>query len=459
VSSSTLSASERRGLALAAFAVLLTRLPWIRSGYGSDPDGYRVMSTARQLARTGQYTASRFPGYPAYEYLCALSANAPPWVSNAVTAMFSVAAFVWFALMLRELRVRPYLLLALGFAMVPVIYLNSCCTMDYIPSLAFMLAASYGVLRGSPALAGAMLGLAIGCRLTAGALALPLCLWMLWSLDLGAALRQCVKFGSTALLVTALCFLPVYRVYGTQFLTFFDNDGYPPFDVVLSRATMLVWGAFGCLGLVGALMALPIYHREARRAWQQPFARNAWLVALLTTLLFLSAFMRLPDEAGYLVPLVPWVIVMIALLTPPRVASVFALALLLSPWIAFDHLRPTLDGAILEDHRVRRSQEVATLAVIDAVKRLPGRAAVVCGWVLPRITLMLGGDRLGEHQFIYLVEDDGDYRRYLAEGRQIYYLPGVDLYESQAHQLELAELGAQLLPVPRERQRPASTGE
>jgi hypothetical protein len=61
--------------------------------------------------------------------------------------------------------------------------------------------------------------------------------------------------------------------------------------------------------------------------------------------------------------------------------------------------------------------------------------------------------------FIYLVEDDGDYRHYLADGRQIYYLPGVELYESQAHELELAELGALPLAVPRELQRPASTGE
>jgi hypothetical protein len=451
-------------LALAAFGVLLTRLPWIGGDYGSDPDGYRVVSTARQLARSGDYTASRFPGYPAYEYLCALSANAAPWVSNAVTALFSVAAFVLFALMLRELRVRSYLLLALGFAMVPVIYLNSCCTMDYLPSLAFMLAASYAVLRrqasvGAACLAGVMLGLAIGCRLTAGALALPLCVWMLLSLEWRVALRQCMTFGVTALLVGALCFLPVYRVYGMGFLTFFDNDGYPPFDVVLARSATLVWGPIGCVALVGALLAILVRRRELRSALQPRSSRNALWLAVLAALLYLIAFLRLPDESGYLVPLVPWVIVMVGLLTSSRVASVFALALLLSPWIAFHALRPSLDGAMVEDHRVRRSQDLATHAVIDVVKGLPGRAAIVCGWVLPRITLLLGGDRLGEHQFVYLVEDDGDYRHYLAEGRQIYYLPGVDLYESQAHQLELAELGAIALPVPRERQRPVSTGE
>ena len=90
---------------------------------------------------------------------------------------------------------------------------------------------------------------------------------------------------------------------------------------------------------------------------------------------------------------------------------------------------------------------------------LPGRAVIVSGWILPRIKLALGGDLQGPHQFVYLVEDPADYQHYLAQGRDIYYLPGVDLYESQAHELELAQLGAHQLAVARERQRAASTGE
>jgi hypothetical protein len=125
----------------------------------------------------------------------------------------------------------------------------------------------------------------------------------------------------------------------------------------------------------------------------------------------------------------------------------------------FDHGVPRLDGPIVEDHLVRESQQRSTRAVIDAVARLPGRAAIVSGWVLPRITLALDGNREGPHQFIYLVEDLDDYQHYRADGWQLYYLPGVDLYESQAHDLELAELGARELAVPRERQRSASTGE
>src|SRR5579863_8325963 len=243
-------ARERLTLALASVAVLMTRLPWIGSGYGSDPDGYRVVIAARQIARSGAYEASRLPGFPVYEYLTALSAWSAPWVSNAVTALFSVASFVLFAVIAREFGVRRYLLLALAFAMTPVVYLSSCCTIDYMPALAGQLAATYAVLRRRPLLAGVLLGLGVGCRITAGALALPLCLWVVLSSARADAIRQCLRFGVALLLTAGLCFVPVLRRYGIHFFSFADNPWYPPLDVVFERALPLVWGALGLLALL-----------------------------------------------------------------------------------------------------------------------------------------------------------------------------------------------------------------
>ena len=439
--------------------MLLTRLPWIGSGYGSDPDGYRVVIAARQIARGGEYQASRLPGYPVYEYLTALSAAAAPWVSNGVTALISTVAFVLFALIARELGVRRYLLIALAFALTPVIYVSSSCTMDYIPALAGQLAATYAVLRRRPVLAGLLLGVAVGCRITAGALLLPLCLWMLLTQARRPALRQCLAFAITLLGTSMLCFLPVWRRYGLDFFGFYDNGSYPPFEVVYARALPLVWGRLGLAALLAVLCAAPLYYGHARRKLDEPRTRHAVAMAVLAIALYLTAYLRLPDEAGYLVPAVPFVLLTIALLAPSWAAGALAVALIVSPWVGFADGAPTLDGAIVEDHLVRESQQRQTRAVIDAVARLPGRAAIVCGWVLPRITLALGGDREGAHQFIYLVENPADYQQYLDDGWQLYFLPGVDLYESQAHELELAELGARELDVPRERQRPASTGE
>jgi hypothetical protein len=138
----------------------------------------------------------------------------------------------------------------------------------------------------------------------------------------------------------------------------------------------------------------------------------------------------------------------VALLAPKGVSAALAVALLVAGL-----------GPVREDHAVRQSQQQATDAVIAAAASLPDGAVVVSGWLLPRIELALGSDREGTHQFVYLVENMGDYQHYLAEGHALYFVPGVELYESQAHELELPELGALPLAVPRELQRAASTGE
>jgi hypothetical protein len=229
--------------------------------------------------------------------------------------------------------------------------------------------------------------------------------------------------------------------------------------VVFARALPLVWGALGLLALIILLCAAPLYYRFTRSALANARTRHGLVLALVAVALYLVAFLRLPDEAAYLLPAVPFVLLAIALLTPPAAVLALAAALLLSSWIGWQHARPTLEGLIVEDHLVRESQQRSTRAIIDAVARLPGNATIVCGWVLPRLTLALDGDRDGPHQFIYLVENLGDYQHYVQQGRQLYYLPGVDLYESQAHDLELSELGARELAVTHERQRAESTGE
>ncbi len=452
-------AAERWRLIGAALLVLLTRLPWIRHDYGSDPDGYRVVATARALLHGGAYAPSRLPGYPAYEFLTVLTGDGPPWASNFVTALFSVAAFVLLALLLRQVSVRHYLLVAAGFAMVPVIYISSTCTMDYLPSLTLSLGAAFALFRDRSALAGLLLGLAIGCRLTAGAMALPLCLWLWLSRPWREALRASLTVGVIASSVTVACFLPVWRIYGAGFFMFYDNDDYPPLDVVLPRGTIQVWGAVGCAALLLAWGLLPWYRRYSREQLSCPRKRAMVVAALGICALYVAAFVRLPDEAGYLVPLVPWMLVSLAILAPPLLNGMLAVAMFVSPWVSFDGWRPALSGPMIEDHAVRESQDAATRAVIEAVRRLPGRATVVCGWVLPRLSLALHGDTLGPHQFVYLVDNEDQYQYYLRAGRQIYFIPGVDLYESQARQLELADHGARALDVSPERQRPASTGE
>src|SRR5512147_13272 len=91
--------------ALLAAAVLLSRLPFLGPGAGNDNDGWFLVNAAREIAATGRYTTSRFPGYPVQEWLASLVARAGggPEAMNALSALAAAACAFAFARLLRAL--------------------------------------------------------------------------------------------------------------------------------------------------------------------------------------------------------------------------------------------------------------------------------------------------------------------------------------------------------------------
>ena len=67
--------------------VLATRLPFIFEGYGIDGDSWSVAITARHLHDTGEYTASRLPGYPVHEVLSSFFIDMGPAGLNLLSAI------------------------------------------------------------------------------------------------------------------------------------------------------------------------------------------------------------------------------------------------------------------------------------------------------------------------------------------------------------------------------------
>src|ERR1051326_122659 len=189
-----------------ARVVLLSRLPFLSPGAGNDDDGWFLVNAAREIAATGRYTTSRFPGYPVQEWLrrggsrpgggpggsARAGRYTPPpfpgypvqewlasWVArlgggpvemNALSALAAAGAAFAFARLLRRLGAGDAWLLALAFACVPAAYVASVSAMDYLFAVAFLLAACHARLAGRAWLAGAWLGLAIGTRLTSAVL-------------------------------------------------------------------------------------------------------------------------------------------------------------------------------------------------------------------------------------------------------------------------------------------------
>jgi hypothetical protein len=57
----------------------------------------------------------------------------------------------------------------------------------------------------------------------------------------------------------------------------------------------------------------------------------------------------------------------------------------------------------------------------------------------------LGGEYQNNHEYVYLIEDADTYRRYVEQGRVVYFLHGMDTFNLQTYRVDLRHLGARQL--------------
>lgn len=445
---------DRNRFALVALLVLLTRLPFLLPGHGTDPDAWRAAHAAGVIADTGRYEASRFPGNPVHEFANALLIRGGPLATNAATALASALAAGFFALILRRLGSRDDLLGGLALASAPAIAVAGVQTLDYAWALAFAMAALYAAMGGRALTAGALVGLAIGCRISS----------VLWLVPVTAALggpAARLRAVLAAAALGTLAFVPVYGTYGPGFFRFYQT-GYPGPALLAKHLTVDLWGIPGTAALgIAALAAL----RHRRRGASALPRADAWLAGswCLALAVALAAWLRLPVKAFYLIPAVPLVLLLAARFSGRPAFVLLALALIASPWtlkvVQEDRIEgpPSTTGVVslrplgvplLLDARgpllVERARRVQRSAYVDRVleraRRIEEESVVVSWDWLPEIRVRLAGKQAGAVRFTYLLPraELDSLRR---AGVRLHSLAGVEWENEHTHGVRLSEHG------------------
>jgi hypothetical protein len=169
-------------------------------------------------------------------------------------------------------------------------------------------------------------------------------------------------------------------------------------------------------------------------------------------LLYTIAFTRLPDESGYLVPLVPFAIALVSLWMTRPASWVFALLLCASPFIDYDRGRFS-GGQILSDHEQRMHALSKVRDIMRRAEHLPPPCIVVVGSYYPAIQAALSSAPPGGPKYKYLFLDDAELEQAQRNGYAIYLAEsGIDVYQRRVNGMRLRSRGALLLPpAPRER--------
>jgi hypothetical protein len=449
-----------------AFVVLLTRIPFLYDGYGLDSDAWSLAITAKNISATHQYEVSRFPGYPFQEIICGFFYTGKFFSLNFLTALLSTIGVLYFALFLKTLHFRQPLLAAAALAFVPVVYIESTTTIDYLWALSFILISMYYVSRHRPILAGIFLGIAIGCRMTSGAMIIPLAIMCLRGNNVEENIKRIAKFIIATLVIGIALYVPVYLKYGWSFFTYYDTS-YPSIPAVLYKLFIGVWGVIGTIALIVAIALLLLPNSHVARRYLFPRSVNekyviAWLIAID---LYIIAFLRLPMESGYLIPIVPFVILIFGKYLYNRAFTFFAVTLIFSSVAcsinpversdapntspaAVDFVIGSekleldfLQGPVVSYQSRRQNGMNFTNKIIESFDTVASNSLIVCGKWFNQ--LYLENNKVGLPIIFrdYISQDTLLY--YVGKNYNIYYLPRQDYFNQLMHSYDINLFGAE----------------
>ena len=437
---------------LVLLIVFIARLPFISAGFGSDPDTWRVAVTAVRLHDTGDYSPSRFPGYPIQEYVTALFIRQGIVVVNLLSVLMSLLATVCFVGILVHIKHRDPYIAALAFAFTPVVYIASTSAIDYIWALAFVLLSWLMALYQKPLFSGIALGLAIGTRITSAMFSVPL---LILIYKKNKFIKNLFYFIVPCIAIPIAAFYPLYQKYGLDFLTYTHTQ--ERLLIAIAQATIGVFGVVGTLGIALILAWRFLYWIKRQNLAAEEGALAEKPPALLVVSIYIAivltifSYLRLPVEAGYLVPLVPFILIAFSLVLSRKQFRLLCAFLIISPFVVgipspleATLVKPTtaaiplpmprigalqslwldpLQGPVLLDYQRRQRTNAIMRAAIEIVPTLPQDSVILCYGVYWGV-LYYNDGKFAEDKFTK-ENKKSEVTRLIQSGRPVYSLPWV----------------------------------
>ena len=294
-----------------AIVYAVSRVMFLPLGYGLDDDAWLLARAADILANGGGYVASRLPGYPSVELIvgglfCLFGTSAVLGNLSASLAGLALMFALWVVLD-GEVSETMRLFAVCAVAFHPAVWTASVTTLDPIFGAAFLVLSVAAVSRRRPVLAGVFLGLAVGCRLTDALAALPIAFF---ARGKTGGWRTAAKTVVTGGIVGASLFVLPLLAHGIGFLDYepvihrdFVTGGYKVYRELIGLPLVV-----GSVMVAGAVVVSGERRRRTRDLIGEPLVvLGATAVVVLAT-----PFVILPTDPQYLLPWVPFGVILLA---------------------------------------------------------------------------------------------------------------------------------------------------
>lgn len=367
-----------------AVIIILSRIPFIFNSLGQDLDGWREVYSGKILSEYHIYNVSRFPGYPFPEFVFSLFNQQPYWYLNSLSILFTMGACIFFYRILEYFKVSFSFLLAVILSFVPIIYLNSTVVMDYNWSLFFMLGSLYFIVIKNKWTAVIFFGLMISCRLN-NAIFLPAFAFLVY-FQFGENLKKAITFSVLLVLSAVFFFLPVIVRYEGDFLHSYGTESISLFSL-FSLSTLYVYGAIGTLGILVSLVLQ--FFADRFKNFQLLLKDHFIVFCFLIIFINFIFFVKFPLESGYLIPSIPFILIILQRILSDKLMKFTLLSLLISPFlISINAKNFQIKGSIFVNENYEDQELQYCKILIQKIKSAPENSVIHVGNFYEQLVLM-----------------------------------------------------------------------
>jgi hypothetical protein len=279
-------------------------------------------------------------------------------------------------------------------------------------------------------------------------------------------ITRIAKLVVVTLITGALLYLPVYLKYGWSFFSYYDTP-YPSIPTVLYKFFVGVWGVVGSAAMLVAVGLLLLPDSHIARKYLFPRSVNekyviAWLIAID---LYIIAYLRLPMESGYLIPIVPFVILIFGKYLYNRAFAFFAVTLILSSFLcsinpverndapfvspvsfrfSFSSQKLVLDllrGPVNSYQSRRKNGLEFSDKIVESLDTVNTNTLLVVGKWYNQLYLMNNETETPVTLRDYISQDSLLY--YVGKNYRVYYLPQQDYFNQEIHGYDINLFGAE----------------
>lgn len=447
------------------FIVFISRIPFLSAGHGAEEDSWGIVLAGAHTWLTGIYEPSRFPGHPVHEWIYSAFHMRAPLFYNLFSAFFSAVAVVFFALILKELKFRHFMLASLALAFTPVFYISSTYTIDFVWTIAFILISMYTLLKKQFLVCGIFLGLAIGCRITSGAMLLPFMIIFWQKNNLQNNIRNCLKIGLPLAMVVIISYLPLFKQFGLSFFMYYDQFPYPPLTKVFYKMIPGVFGFIGVLAISICMLYILMNRKKIMQGelFESKLPKGILVSSFVVVVLFIISYFRLPQKSGYMITVIPFMIILFGYYLNGKLFKLLCYALILSSFFCSinltDKLRGSsysflavefkvsgqelffdpLSGPVFSDYSKRKQKMNYVKEVATVAEQIDERTVVVAGWWYNEIMVGLFPDNTIRNVVFEPYINEQKIKKYISEGFVVKYLPEQNIYNDQMFKMSFTD--------------------